>query len=253
MHDTAFKVVIPARYASTRLPGKPLAEIGGMPLIRHVYDAARTSSAASVIVATDDGRIHDAAVGFGAEVVMTSGEHASGTERIAEVISRLGDPDDAVIVNVQGDEYGLPPALIDQVAELLLENPEKPMATLCEPIDRDSDLHDPHVVKVVLDRAGEALYFSRAPIPWRGTDEQGEDPSPVSFRHIGLYAYRAGFLRRFASLPSCALEVSERLEQLRALYYGFPILVAPACAASGIGVDSKEDLERARRHAAEKS
>jgi 3-deoxy-manno-octulosonate cytidylyltransferase (CMP-KDO synthetase) len=247
MPDTAFKVVIPARYASTRLPGKPLADIGGKPLIRHVYEAARSSGAETVIVATDDQRIHDAAVGFGARVIMTSSQHASGTERVAEVVTRLDERDDAVIVNVQGDEYGLAPALIDQAAGLLAANSNKSMATLCEPIVTGAELGDPHVVKVVMNHAAEAIYFSRAPIPSGCMDAGAGDARCVAYRHLGIYAYRAGFLRKFAEMPPCPLELSERLEQLRALYYGFPILVAPACATGAIGVDSVEDLERARR------
>jgi 3-deoxy-manno-octulosonate cytidylyltransferase (CMP-KDO synthetase) len=235
-----FKVIIPCRYASTRLPGKSLLDIGGRPLLRHVYEAARGSKAAQVLIATDDPRIEAAARGFGAEVMLTSEQHHSGTDRLAEVVTRMEVADADVIVNVQGDEFGLPSLLIDQVAEALLLRPGRAMATLCEAIISDSEAQDPDNVKVVFDATGRALYFSRAPLPWSAGGAM------TRYRHIGLYAYRAGFLRRFGSLLPGALEQSERLEQLRALHHGYEIQVEIARAAAGIGVDTPADLARAR-------
>lgn len=198
------------------------------------------------MIATDDARIQAAATGFGAEVIMTAPDHVSGTERIAEVAGLINAPAHSIIVNVQGDEFGLPPALVDQVAGLLMTDDQVHMATLCEPIDRAEDFLDPHVVKVVMDQSGNALYFSRAPIPWNGQGDGSAGGVPGMFRHIGLYAYHAGFLREFAVLPHCVLERIERLEQLRALYNGYRIRVAMACEHGGIGVDCSDDLERAR-------
>ena len=241
-----YKVVIPARYGATRFPGKPLATIGGKTLLEHVYESARASAAKRVIVATDDERIEKACRDFGADVYRTSPDHESGTDRVAEVMNLINEPDDALVVNVQGDEYGLPSALIDQVANALALNRDKVMATLCERITDRDELRDPNVVKVVFDNSGTALYFSRAMIPWRA-GKAGED-DPAAYRHIGIYAYRVGFLKRFTSLRVCELERSERLEQLRALYNGYRVHVEEACAPCGIGVDTPEDLERARRH-----
>lgn len=248
-----YKVVIPARYASTRLPGKLLLDIAGKPLLQHVYESASASRADQVIVATDDERIRTAAVAFGARVIMTSSEHKSGTDRIAEAVSVLEESDASIIVNVQGDEYGLPPAIIDQLADELHRNPAKPMATLCEKITGREQLANPNVVKVVSDREQSAIYFSRSVIPWH---EQIQDISidklpAMPFRHIGIYAYRAGFLRTYASLPHCPLEESEKLEQLRVLYHGFKIHVEEACMDTGLEVNTKEDLEKARKRAAE--
>lgn len=241
-----FKVVIPARHGATRLPGKPLLQIGGRPLIQHVYEPARASAAASVIIATDHAEIAEISRTFAAEVMMTSLKHASGTDRVAEVVDRLEEPDDAIIVNVQGDEFGLAPALIDQVAAALHAHPGKVMATLGSRFRDRNEWLDEHVVKVIVDMNHNAIYFSRAPIPWREGDGAGGAPTLV-LRHLGIYAYRAGFLRKFAALPPCPLELSERLEQLRALYYGYSIHVEEACAPGGIGIDTEEDLERARR------
>lgn len=237
----SFIVIIPARLGSTRLPGKMLLEIAGKPLLQHVHLAARRSHAKKVIIATDDRRIADCAAAFGAECIMTSNVHMSGTERLAEAIDKLAVADDAIIVNLQGDEIGMPSALIDQVAGLLADHPAEQMATLCEAITDRNQIEDPNVVKVVSDRNNAALYFSRAPIPWHrsGTPQN-------YFRHIGLYAYRAGFLREFTRMPACAIERVESLEQLRALYHGATILVAEACVASGIGIDTEADLQRAR-------
>lgn len=236
----SFTVIIPARYGSTRLPGKPLLDIGGRPLLQHAYDAAAASGAREVIVATDDERIEAAAARFCRSVERTSPDHASGTDRIAEVVRRRNFPDEAIIVNVQGDEVGLPPALVNQVAQALSADPGASMATLCEPIRDATDWHSPDVVKVVFAENGRALYFSRSCIPWGGA------PPGPAFRHIGLYAYRAGFLRRFPELPPCELERRERLEQLRALWYGHAIRVEPAREEAGLAVDSAADLERAR-------
>lgn len=236
----SFKVIIPCRHAATRLPGKPLLDIGGKPLVRHVYEAARGSKATQVLIATDDPRIEAVAREFGAEVMMTSDQHRSGTDRLAEVVTRLDLADTDVIVNVQGDEFGLPSLLIDQVAEALLLRPTRAMATLCEVFTSDGAAQDPNNVKVVFDATGRALYFSRAPLPW------SDGGAPTRHRHIGLYAYRAGFLRRFGSLPPGPLEHSERLEQLRALHHGYEIQVEIARAPAGIGVDSAADLARAR-------
>lgn len=237
----SFKVVIPSRYAATRLPGKPLAEIGEKKLIQHVFDSARASRAQRVIIATDDGRIEDAARAFGAEVMMTSSAHACGTDRIAEVVARLNEPDDAIIVNVQGDWCGLTSVPIDQVALALYGNPRNSMATLCKRITSREEWRDPNAVKVVRNEDGRAAYFSRAPIPWSG------DTAKYGFRHIGIYAYRADFLRWFALTRPCELELSERLEQLRALYHGHDIYVEETSAEVGVEVNSQDDLERARR------
>lgn len=247
-----FRVYIPARYGSTRLPGKPLADIAGKPLIQHVYERARESGASAVVVATDDERVRDRALGFGAEVCMTSGSHRSGTERVAEAVALLREADDAIIVNLQGDEPCTPPALLAEVARLL-EGPEVPqMATLCTPLTELSQAFDPHLVKVVLDHRGHAIYFSRAPIPWVRGMEWGQARQPshdgVFFRHIGVYAYRVSYLKRFAALVPCPLEELEGLEQLRALYYGHPIRVAPTQVSMERGVDTMADLEAMRLH-----
>ena len=238
-----FTVIIPARYASTRLPGKVLLEIAGKPLLQHVYTAACRSNAGKVQIATDSRQVFDAAVAFGADCIMTSPEHTSGTDRLAEAVAMLGLADSDVVVNLQGDEIGMPEQLVNQVAELLLKNSSARMATLCEPVSETGDITDPNVVKVVFDINNKAMYFSRAPIPW--TKKKG--PAKGCFRHIGLYAYRAGFLSEFSRMPKCILEQSESLEQLRALYHGVDILVAEACVPCGIGIDTEKDLERARK------
>jgi 3-deoxy-manno-octulosonate cytidylyltransferase (CMP-KDO synthetase) len=245
---TPFKVYIPARYASTRLPGKLLLQIGDKPLLRHVYEAAVRSGAQDVVIATDDSRVQEAAAGFGATVIMTSTGHASGTERLAEAVTISGEHEDMIIVNVQGDEYGLPPGLIDQVATMLHRDREVSMATLCEKITDSETFHNPNVVKVVFDRNYRALYFSRAAIPGQhpGTEE-GEPFSYQPYRHIGIYAYRVGFLRRYARMTVCGLEKSERLEQLRVLYNGFGIHIEEACLDTGLEVNTQADLERARK------
>jgi len=245
----SYKVVIPARYASTRLPGKLLLEIAGKPLLQHVFDSASASRAEQVVIATDDERIRTTAEAFGADVVMTSTAHKSGTDRIAEAVSILKEEDDTVIVNVQGDEYGLPPVIIDQLADELRRNPDKPMATLCEKITIAEQLENPNVVKVIMDMNNTAIYFSRSVIPWCGKAvELTIEELPLQpYRHIGIYAYRAGFLKIYASLPHCPLEDAEKLEQLRVLYHGYKIHVEEACTSTGMEVNTREDLERVRQ------
>ncbi len=249
--STAFTVVIPARYASTRLPGKPLQDICGKPMIQHVWEQACKSSAQRVVVATDDARIVEACKGFGAEVVLTRVDHNSGTDRLAEVASALGLAGDAIVVNVQGDEPLIPPAVIDQVAANLAAHPEAAMSTLAEPIEEVAALFNPNVVKVVTDQNGLALTFSRAPLPWARdafAASREQLPAGVPYRrHIGIYAYRAQFLHNFVSWGPCWLEDTECLEQLRALFHGERIHVADALEAPQAGVDTQEDLERVRR------
>lgn len=248
---SAYTVVIPARYASSRLPGKPLQDIAGKPMIRHVWEQACRSGAQRVVIATDDTRILHVCEGFGAQVVLTGVEHNSGTDRLAEVAAKLGLAADAIVVNVQGDEPLIPPAVIDQVARNLAAHPEAAIATLAEPIDDPQALFNPNVVKVLSDINGLALTFSRAPLPWaRDEFALGRDvlPSGVPYRrHIGIYAYRAGFLADFVSWGPCWLENTERLEQLRALWHGKRIHVAEAVEAPPGGVDTAEDLERVRK------
>lgn len=220
-------------------------------MIQHVYERAKQSGATDVIVATDDERIQSTAEGFGARVYMTAAHHQSGTERLAEVVQVLKEPDDGIVVNVQGDEPLLPSALVRQVAENLTVHTQADMATLCERIQSASDLLSPSVVKVVLDEAGYALYFSRAPIPWhRDGFAEKLDSLPLDcrfYRHIGLYAYRAGYLRSYIGHSSCELERTERLEQLRVLYAGGRIHCATANETPGPGVDTVADLERVRQ------
>ena len=248
---TPFIVVIPARFDARRLPGKPLVEVGGMPLLQHAHQAALGSDAEDIIIATDDERIEKVAKGFGAKVAMTSPAHRSGTERIAEVAAGAGWPETRIVVNVQGDEVGLPPALINQVAANLAARNDAAMATLCEPIRSAAELRDPGKVKVAFDHRGQALFFSRSPIPWQvpgapsAGPRGGESDGSQRYRHIGVYAYTCGFLKTYASLPPTELEETERLEQLRALHYGFRIHVQPARERAGLDVNTPEDLERA--------
>jgi len=221
-------------------------------MIQHVWERAQESGAEAVIIAADDERVKSVAEGFGAQVCMTFREHRSGTERIAEVLEQLGEKDDAIVVNLQGDEPQLPGELIGQVASLLQTSEGAAVATLCEPIPESAELFDPNVVKIVLDGRGFALYFSRAPIPWDrdGFGSRKEtDPLPLGItfhRHIGLYAYRAEVLRQFAKLGPCPLETVERLEQLRFLHHGHRIRVAQAARPPGVGVDTPQDLDRVR-------
>ena len=242
-------IVIPARFASTRLPGKPLADVAGKTLLERVHDCARASGAERIVIATDEARIRDAARNFGAEVIMTSAEHRSGTDRIAEVIQRRALAPQEIVVNLQGDEPLMPPTLIRQVAETLASHPDAALATACHAIGDDAEFTNPNVVKVVKDAQGYALYFSRAPIPWPRERMAGKSAQGVrAFRHIGLYAYRAGFVTRFATWPPCALEETEQLEQLRALWHGESIAVCESEVLPGAGVDTPEDLERVRAH-----
>lgn len=246
-----FSIVIPVRYASTRLPGKPLLDIAGRPMIAHVYERACESGADDIIVATDDQRIADVADRIGAEVCLTSADHSSGTERIAEVVERKNYSDDRIIVNLQGDEPCLPGALLHQVADDLDRHPQADMSTLCEDITSVDAFCDWHVAKVALDQAGYALYFSRAPIPWP-RDAFTKDPKALPkgqsyLKHIGVYAYRAGFIKRYVSWPASSLEKTESLEQLRVLWHGGRIHVVHACCDAGVGVDTPEDLEKVRQ------
>ena len=246
-----FKVVIPARYASTRLPGKPLLEIAGKPMILHVYQRALESAAGEVWVATDDARIARAVEQGGGRVCMTRSDHHSGSDRIAEVAAQMGWDDDAILVNLQGDEPLMPPALIDLVANDMAGHRQADVATLAAPIHQRERLFDPHVVKVVTNAEGYALYFSRAPIPWH-RDEflAGAEQLPTSVgfhRHIGLYAYRAGYLRRYVGLRPSPLELAESLEQLRVLWHGGRIHVGITDIEPGHGVDTEADLHRAER------
>ena len=243
-------VVIPARYASARLPGKPLADIAGKPMIVRVWERALASGVGPVIVASDDERVVAVSRTHGADAVLTSGAHASGTDRSAEVVALRGFDTATVVVNVQGDEPLLPPGLIEQAAVNLSRREDFAIATLCEVIERESDVFDPDTVKVVFDGAGRAMYFSRAPIPYcRGHFDArpGTVPAHVRhYRHIGLYAYRVEFLRRFASLAPAPSERAESLEQLRAVHHGYPIHIEVAREPAGPGVDTPADLERVR-------
>ena len=244
---TPFKIVIPARYASSRLPGKPLLELAGRPMLQHVHERAAESEAAEIIIATDDDRIEQAATAFGAKVCMTSARHESGTERLAEVAEQHAWDDDEIVVNLQGDEPLMPPHLIDQVAHDLSAHDDAVIATLAYPLEATLNEADPHVVKVVLDEGGYAMYFSRAPIPWhRDPHDTGRGiggSNPV-LHHLGLYAYRAGFLRHYSQLTPSPLEVYEKLEQLRALWHGLRIHVGIADEIPGPGVDTEADLQR---------
>lgn len=246
-----FIVVIPARLRSTRLPGKPLLPIAGKPMVQHVWEQARKSGATRVVIATDDASIVDACQAFGAEVLLTRADHESGTDRLAEVAAQLGLPADAIVVNVQGDEPLIPPVIIDQVAANLAAHPEAGIATLAEPIPDPATVFNPNAVKVVSNRRGLALTFSRAPLPWaRDTFANGPQQLPEGVpyrRHIGMYAYRVGFLQDFVNWGPCWLEQVEALEQLRALWHGVGIHVEDAIEAPAVGVDTPEDLERVRR------
>ena len=230
--------IIPARYASERLPGKPLALIQGRPMIQHVYErAAKAATLQRLVVATDDSRIREAASGFGAEVLMTSPDHLSGTDRVAEAARHLSLPSEALVVNIQGDEPLLQPEVVDQLVQALLEAVAVPMATLAHSGFGRTDFHDPGVVKVVFDAEKRALYFSRAPIP----HPREATPPLTYYKHIGLYAFRNAFLQQFTKLPPGVLEQMEKLEQLRALEHGFPILVVPTTYDS-VSVDTPLDL-----------
>src|SRR5574337_154280 len=244
-----FAVLIPARMGSQRLPGKPLAPLLGKPLILHVCERARASGAERVLVATDDARIRDACVAAGFRAELTAAAHASGTDRIAEVLTRLDWPEDGVVVNLQGDEPLMPASVIRQVATLLDAHSDAHLATLCTPIHSLEEFLSPNVVKVIAGQQGLALYFSRAPIPW---DRDGAPAGVASqqrwhgaLRHIGIYADRPAALRLLAATPACELEQIERLEQLRALWLGMRIVVDLAREVPGPSVDTPEDLQRA--------
>lgn len=246
-----FHVVVPARYASVRLPGKPLLPIAGRPMIEWVWERARDSGAASVTIATDHEAIASACRAFGAEVCMTDAAHASGTDRIAEVAARTGWDEDTVVVNVQGDEPLLPASLVYQVAELLQLHPEAEIGTLGTPIHDLEEYLDPNVVKLVTAADGRALCFSRAPVPWhRDGAPQGlasQQRFEGAMRHLGLYSYRVGALQRLAGTAPCRLEEIERLEQLRALWLGMRIQADAALEVPPPGIDTAADLERINR------
>lgn len=236
-----FKVYIPARYASSRLPGKPLLEVGGKSILQHVYDNACASGAAEVVIATDDERIANAATAFGGAVALTSSDHPSGTDRIAEAVAARGEPDSTIIVNVQGDEPLLPAAVIAQVAALVGDDID--IATICEPVHELAAVTNPNIVKVVRGAGDRALYFSRAPIP---QSRDGAIDVAHYRRHVGIYAYRAGYLRRFVATPPSELEQIECLEQLRALAHNAVVVVGDAVEDCGIGVDTPADFEQLR-------
>jgi 3-deoxy-manno-octulosonate cytidylyltransferase (CMP-KDO synthetase) len=253
-----FTVLIPARMASSRLPNKPLADIVGLPMVVRVAQRAMLSKAGQVVVAADDERIVAACAAHGVQALLTRQDHVSGSDRLAEACQLLGLSDEAVVVNVQGDEPLIDPALIDQVAQLLIERPEASMSTAAHAISQLADFCNPNVVKVVTDARQMALYFSRAPIPWwrdgqsappnadQGSASFTELPNPPPLRHVGIYAYRAGFLAQFPLLPPAPIEQLESLEQLRALWHGHRIAVHTTAQAPGPGVDTPEDLQRVR-------
>ncbi|OOZ37015.1 3-deoxy-manno-octulosonate cytidylyltransferase [Solemya elarraichensis gill symbiont] len=247
-----FTVVIPARYASTRLPGKPLLEIAGRPMISHVVERALDSGASNVIVATDDQRIADVVSGLDVDVCMTRADHPSGTDRLAEVAEQQGWYDEQMIINLQGDEPQMPATLLTQVFEALDAHPQAAIATLCTPISDAEELFDPNAVKVVMDSEGYAHYFSRAVIPWQRDwfAQHGTHTLPEGvnyYRHLGIYAYRAGFLKKYAGLSPAPTEEAESLEQLRALWHGEKIHVSVADEVPPAGIDTEADLNRVRR------
>jgi 3-deoxy-manno-octulosonate cytidylyltransferase (CMP-KDO synthetase) len=245
----SFTVLVPARLQSTRLPRKPLADIGGLPMIVRVARRAALSGAQQVVVAADDAEIVAACRAHDVACVLTRTDHPTGSDRLAEACALLGLQPDEIVVNVQGDEPLIEPALVDACAALLQSQPDCPMSTAAHAIDSVDELRNPNVVKVVLDGANRALYFSRAPIPWwRDGYASGIETlsSPAPLRHIGLYGYRAGFLRDFPKLPPCPLERTESLEQLRVLWHGHRIAVHVSAVRPGPGVDTPEDLARAR-------
>lgn len=235
-------VVIPARYGSSRLPGKPLRELAGKPLIQHVHERAMDAGFETILIATDDERILNVCEGFGAQVAMTSSEHETGSDRLAEVVQQQGWEDDTIVVNLQGDEPLTPVVNLHQLTRNLEQFPDAGIATLATPITSEEDLLNPNVVKVVRDEQGMALYFSRAPIPFQR--DAGVEVAAYALRHIGMYAYRAGFLKAFVGLTPTMPEVLEKLEQLRALSYGYKIHVDIAAEVPGTGVDTEEDIAK---------
>ncbi|MDC9715331.1 MAG: 3-deoxy-manno-octulosonate cytidylyltransferase [Gammaproteobacteria bacterium] len=238
-----FSVIIPARYASTRLKAKLLQDIHGKPLIQHTYENAKNSGASSVIIATDDDRINNIAQDFGATVCMTSSAHTSGTSRIAEVLETFNIDDEQVVVNVQGDEPMLGAQVIQQVAQNLMDS-KMQMATLCEKVTDKAQYLDPNCVKVVFDKFGKALYFSRSPIP--AFRNQQDFNAELCFKHIGIYAYHSSFIKQYLTMESSDYEQVEKLEQLTVLKEGFDIHISKACAPVGFGVDTQADLEKVR-------
>lgn len=247
----SFRVIIPARHASTRLPGKPLLDIAGKPMIQHVYERACESGAENVHIATDDARIKNVAMRFGADVIMTKKEHRSGSERLAEAVEILACADNEIIVNLQGDEPLMPAGLIHQVADDLQQHVDSNVATLCTPFHKDDDVHNTNIVKVVRDKQGYAMYFTRAAIPWERDSFAKNNNRPsghyLHYRHIGLYAYRVGFLKSYVAWPECDMEVMESLEQLRVLWHGEKIHVSEAVSIPPPGVDTEEELARVVR------
>lgn len=241
-----FKIVIPARYASTRLPGKPLLDLNGKPMIEHVYQCALKAGAGQVVIATDDERIVDAATKISAEVCLTSADHQSGTDRLAEVCQQYQWQDDEIVVNLQGDEPLTPADILQQVAHNLDAHPEAGMATLSTPITETEDVFDPNIVKVISNHNNMAMYFSRAAIPfYRDADSVlSEQQLSVYQRHLGIYAYRVSFLKNYSNLPVCELENIEKLEQLRALFHGVSIHVEEAGSLPGPGIDTPEDIRK---------
>lgn len=246
----SFKVVIPARFASTRLPGKPLLDIGGKPMVIRVAEQAAQSGAQQIVIATDHQPIIASAQEYGFHARMTRAEHASGTDRIAEVAAQYAWADDIIVVNVQGDEPLIPPQLIRAVAQHLHDHPECAVATACHPIHDEASFRNPNIVKAVLDKHGNALYFSRAPIPYPRDAFAKQQPLPADLqvlRHIGIYAYRASFLHAYGRLAPAMIEQVESLEQLRALYHGYKIGVTVTQDAPPNGVDTEQDLYTARQ------
>ena len=243
---SSFVVVIPARFDSSRLPGKPLRDINGKPMLQHVYERGIESGASQVVIATDDERIAAAGESFDATVCMTRSDHQSGTERIAEVADLLGWDDEKIVVNLQGDEPAMPAVLVDECASLL-QDKAADIATLASPFISQEDFDNPNCVKVVCDQNGHALYFSRAGIPFARDASKRDDARRCALHHHGIYAYRCGVLRRFVAAPAAALELNEHLEQLRALSLGMTIAVGVPSVRPGAGVDTEPDLARAAR------
>ena len=239
-----YNIVIPARYASSRFPGKPLIEINGKSMLEHVYRVATKSDASKVVIATDDQRIIDTASQFCDHVLMTSDQHQSGTDRLAEVCDIMQWQESDIVVNLQGDEPLTPPELLHQVAENLHKYPDASIATLTTPIADKSDINDPNIVKLVSDINGYALYFSRAMIPFQRDIEDDVDYNKHYQRHLGIYAYRVSFLNAYSQMPQCELETIEKLEQLRAMYHGHKIHTQQAVKLPGPGIDTPEDLQK---------
>ncbi|GAB4224488.1 MAG: 3-deoxy-manno-octulosonate cytidylyltransferase [Francisella sp.] len=245
---TNIHIIIPARLKSTRLPGKMLVDIAGKPMIQRVYEQVSKSKFKNITIATDSDEIKKIAENFGANIILTREDHTSGTDRIAEAVTKLGLADEDIVVNVQGDEPLIPIENIEQVAQLLINKVDASVSTLCEKITKAEDIYNPNNVKVVFDKNNYALYFSRAPIPFeRGFSENKQVNKAEFFRHIGIYTYRVSFLKEYAKLKASPLEQYESLEQLRALYNGYKIAVAEAIKPTPTGVDTLQDLEKVRK------